>query len=465
MHKKELNALEKLLLVQDVDLKIRAIENLIDEIHVRSVQEDPVLNKMRSELRSVTESLDATAAQQDMYENTLEDIRSAIKGLAATRGGAFKPRTRSSTEALKIEEDKLDTLIDETQSQLERLKSQRESIESNIETRSSAMQVALQEPEAEIRKLRSKAKRLERQREEALVGIPPVLLRKYERLQASRSGIGLTIMRNGVCGVCRMTMPTGIRFRLLKGDMIELCPACGRMVARVENTVSLAELTAREQAENAARRTSDMWEEAEEDDREDRESFDTEADLEPVDEEAPEGGGEEGDEERGGDRSDQPSSARRLKKIKAAGTKRALAQEKAQNAKKAAAQATAAKPAKKEPAKKEPAKKEPAKKEPAKKEPAKKEPAKPAARPAKPAKPAKPIKPVKPAPKKPAPKPAAKPAKKPAPKKPVPKPAAKPAKKPTPRPAKKPVAKPAKKPAKAKQPPKKISKKPAPKKK
>jgi len=361
MQKKGLNPLEKLLLVQDVDLKIRALENQIEEIHVRSVQEDPVLNKMRAELRSIVESLSATTAQQDMYENTLEDIRSAIKGLAATRAGAFKPRTRSSTEALKIEEDKLDTLIDETRTQLERLKAQRESIEKSISTRSSAMQVAQQEPEAEIRKLRARAKRLERQREEALTGIPSTLLRRYERLQASRSGVGLTVMRNGICDVCRMTMPTGIRFRLLKGDMIELCPACGRMVARVENTVSLAELTAREQAENAARRTAEMWEEVEEDDREDREGFDTEADIEPVDEEAPEGG-EEGDEERGGDKADRPSSARRLKKLKAAGSKRALAQEKAQAAekKKAAAAATPPKPVK--PAAKKPEPKPAAKK-------------------------------------------------------------------------------------------------------
>ena len=36
-------------------------------------------------------------------------------------------------------------------------------------------------------------------------------------------------------------MPTGIRFRLFKGEPISACPACGRMVARIENPSILAE--------------------------------------------------------------------------------------------------------------------------------------------------------------------------------------------------------------------------------
>jgi len=327
MNKKELNALERLLVIQEVDLKIREFENQIEQVHARSVQEDPVLNKMRTDLSNVSDSLEAAASQQSMYENTLEDIRSAIKGLAATRTGAFKPRTRSSTEALKIEEDKLAALIEETYGQLERLKVQKEEIEVSIGKRAKEMQAAMQEPEAEVRKLRVKAKRLEKQREEALVGIPVPLLRRYERLQASRSGVGLTVMRNGICDVCRMTMPTGVRFRLLKGEMIDLCPACGRMVAKIENTVSIAELNAREQAESAARRSSDSWEEAEDDEREERDTaFETETDLDAVDDDLGEGPEEDGEDERGSSKSDHPTSAKRLAKIKAAGTKRAAEQ-------------------------------------------------------------------------------------------------------------------------------------------
>jgi predicted nucleic acid-binding Zn-ribbon protein len=424
MNKKELNALEKLLVIQEVDLKIRDLENQIEQVHARSVQEDPVLNKMRTDLSNVSDSLEAAASQQSMYENTLEDIRSAIKGLAATRTGAFKPRTRSSTEALKIEEDKLATLIEETYGQLERLKVQKEEIEASIGKRAKEMQAAMQEPEAEVRKLRVRVKRLEKQREEALVGIPIPLLRRYERLQASRSGVGLTVMRNGICDVCRMTMPTGVRFRLLKGEMIDLCPACGRMVAKIENTVSIAELNAREQAESAARRSSDSWEETEDDDREERDaSFETETDLEAADDDLGEGHEEEGEDERGSSKSDHPTSAKRLAKIKAAGTKRAAEQ-------KSRAEQKSAEPAQKKQAlkKAEPKKAELKKPEPKKPEPSKLLPKKP--------------EPKKPLPKKPAP------TKKSAPTKPPTQKAAAAVKKPAPKSKPAPISK--KKPAKKK---------------
>ena len=410
MNKKELNALEKLLVVQEVDLRIRAIEHQIEQIHARSVQEDPILNKMRTDLSSASDSLEAATAQLTMYENTLEDIRSAIKGLAASRTGAFKPRTRSSTEALKTEEDKLATLIEETSAQIERLKSQKDGIDVSISKRSREMQASMQEPEAEVRKLRVKAKRLEKQREEALEGIPSGLLRKYERLKASRSGVGLTVMRNGICDVCRMTMPTGIRFRLLKGEMVDLCPACGRMVAKIENTVSLAELAAREQAESAARRTTDSWEETEEDDREERETYDTETEVEPADDESGEAPDEEGDEERGAGKGDHPTSAKRLARIKAAGTKRAAEQKSRASAAKAAeaeqkkADSKKLPPKKAEPKKPEPKKAEPKKGEPKKAEPKKIEPKKLPPKKAEASKPA-PKKAAAAAPKRPTPKP------------------------------------------------------------
>ena len=71
------------------------------------MREDPLLNSLRAELTTLEEGIEATISQQEMYKNTLEDIRSAIKGLLSSRSGAFKPRTRSSTEALKIEEENL----------------------------------------------------------------------------------------------------------------------------------------------------------------------------------------------------------------------------------------------------------------------------------------------------------------------------------------------------------------------
>jgi hypothetical protein len=235
MRQWENELLERLLNVQEIDLKIRGVELKIAALYDQSMRDDPRLCKLKAEAARVGDSIEAALSQQEMYLNTLEDIRSAIQGLISTRAGAFKLRTRSSTEALKIEEEKLSVLSGETDEQIARLRAELAGVRAAIVERSREVQAAQQAPEAEIRKLRNRSRRLEKQREEAVVGIPQPLLRKYERLRNSRSGIGLTIMRDGVCSVCRMQMPTGIRFRLFRGETLSACPACGRMVARIEN--------------------------------------------------------------------------------------------------------------------------------------------------------------------------------------------------------------------------------------
>ena len=129
-------SLEKLLNVQEIDIKIRAVEEAVDEINLRSMREDPSLINMKTELVQLGESLEGTRAQQEMYRNTLEDIRTAIKGLAATRSGSFKPRTKSSTEALKLEEEKLGVLVEETEEQIQKLRREHDGVEKKINSRS-----------------------------------------------------------------------------------------------------------------------------------------------------------------------------------------------------------------------------------------------------------------------------------------------------------------------------------------
>ncbi len=336
--------LEQLLKVQDIDLKIRSVENTIKDFYRRSKEEDPLLAQLKQDLSRIDESLTATEAQHDMYLGTLEDIRTAIKGLATTKSGAPKPRTRSSTEALRIEEEKLSAMVVETDEQTRELNEERDGILKRIDARSGEVEKIQQGPEAEIRKLRSRIRRLERQREDEVKGMPTMLLRKYDRLKSSRSGVGLTILKDGVCTVCRMQMPTAIVSRLSLGEQILACPACGRMVARVEFIHMPVVPSAEEKAaaEEAAKKES-----AKKQATTKKTSKKTEAKKAPA---------------------KKAASPKAVKKEPA----------KKETAKKASAKKAPAKktPAKKAPAKKAPAKKTPAKKTPAKKTPAKKAPAK-----------------------------------------------------------------------------------------
>ena len=229
--------LEQLLQVQDTDLKIRGLDIQIQLHHQRSKEEDGELSRIKGDINRIDEALVNTESQNQMYATTLEDIRSAIKGLLTTKAGVPKPRTRSSTEALKIEEEKLESLVEETAEQLVKLKDERENLLSKAEARNVELESDNEGPEAEIRKLQLQIRKLEQQRQQEISGIPSLLLKHYDRLRSSRSGIGLTVIRDGVCTVCCMQMPTAIISKLAHGEKIDMCPACGRMVARIEHNI------------------------------------------------------------------------------------------------------------------------------------------------------------------------------------------------------------------------------------
>jgi predicted nucleic acid-binding Zn-ribbon protein len=230
--------LEKLLTVQEMDLRIRELTETWNELQDRCMREDTELNALTAQHSEILSSQTAMKAQREMYQTTLDDIRTAIKGLQANRTRAFKPRNRSSTEALRTEEEKLSVLIVEMDEQLTTLRTTTVKIEEAIAVRTEQVRILQQAPEARIKKLRTEIDQIQVERDGAVQDIPGSLLRKYDRLRHSRSGIGLTILQDGVCSVCRMELPTGIRSRVLNDEGISACPACGRMVVRIENSIT-----------------------------------------------------------------------------------------------------------------------------------------------------------------------------------------------------------------------------------
>jgi predicted nucleic acid-binding Zn-ribbon protein len=247
--------LDQLLKVQDVDLEIRALNNSIQDYYRRLKEEDPTLSRLKRRLAELEDTISSTESQKEMYSSTLDDICTAIKGLVTTKSGAPKLRTRSSTEALRVEEEKLTTIVAETEEQLNFLNNERKIVMGRIQGRSGEMEAMMQGPAEEIQKLDNKIQRLERQRTKLVAGLPSMLLRKYDRLRNSSSGISLTVVKDHVCTVCRMQMPTAIISLLNLGGSLPACPACGRMVARVETTPELApKITATKEKEKKERK-------------------------------------------------------------------------------------------------------------------------------------------------------------------------------------------------------------------
>ncbi len=72
---------------------------------------------------------------------------------------------------------------------------------------------------------------LNREREQARALLDAATLRQYDQLRRTKGGRAVAQARNDSCGVCGVTVPTGLLNRVHGGDEIVLCTSCGRMLA------------------------------------------------------------------------------------------------------------------------------------------------------------------------------------------------------------------------------------------
>jgi hypothetical protein len=72
---------------------------------------------------------------------------------------------------------------------------------------------------------------LEARRAEVAAGIDEDLLRRYDRLRASKGGLAVVAVRGGICDGCHVAIPERVVSRLRNDpDHLAACDACGRLL-------------------------------------------------------------------------------------------------------------------------------------------------------------------------------------------------------------------------------------------
>ena len=79
--------------------------------------------------------------------------------------------------------------------------------------------------------IRAQAQLLVNQRSERTAAVPPALLKRYEAMRLTKTGVAIaTIEDNNACSACRMVLPSSLVTRIHEGSTIEICQNCGRML-------------------------------------------------------------------------------------------------------------------------------------------------------------------------------------------------------------------------------------------
>jgi len=81
-------------------------------------------------------------------------------------------------------------------------------------------------------KLRARLQQLKSDREKLRSGLERAELSLYDELRRDKGGMALAPMRDGVCQVCRVTIPSHKVRTVARGDTVVTCEGCGRILCQ-----------------------------------------------------------------------------------------------------------------------------------------------------------------------------------------------------------------------------------------
>ncbi|OGQ90253.1 MAG: hypothetical protein A2289_20135 [Deltaproteobacteria bacterium RIFOXYA12_FULL_58_15] len=220
--------------IQKIDLEIRdtdknreAFEACLQELEnsVKAVRtEVETLTTQREDNLREAKTLEGTVQAENIkirkWETRLNEIRNQREYLALSREVEASKRANREAEERILElmahREQLDKQLDVLQDRL---------AEEEVDCATERARV-----EREMKQSNDSVAKSTARREILLPNIPVGLLKKYDSIRKARHGIGLVTVIDGSCQGCNMRLPPQLYNILQRGDTLEQCPACQRII-------------------------------------------------------------------------------------------------------------------------------------------------------------------------------------------------------------------------------------------
>ncbi len=231
--------LRYLLQLQAIDAKVRELEAQIKNLPVKLEPARRDLAKLDSMLSGEKARLTETAGwkrqQETLLEREYDSLKSAKTKLNASKNGKeYNAATRELENKKKsiIEREaeikKVSEVVDSTGGQVGAHEKDVEAIRTNLATEEADV-------ESRIAVLREEVTTVSSGRDELRAKITPSLLKSYDAIGGKRGyGFGLAPVVKGVCQGCHTAVPPQLNNILFRGESVENCPRCGRILYRQE---------------------------------------------------------------------------------------------------------------------------------------------------------------------------------------------------------------------------------------
>jgi predicted nucleic acid-binding Zn-ribbon protein len=220
--------------LQQLDTELRTLSEKLDQIPSRVDDLKKAAAAMKTELDQAKTDIVEHRKQYKLCEVELKATEEKVAGYSvqlysAKTNEQYKAFLKEIEGQKKLKnsiEDRMIVLMEETETLDRKVKeNEKKSAELDSETARKVKMLETEKTELEaaitIRK---------QQRETTAAAIPADLLKRYERVRASKGGIAVATVRKERCSGCMSPIPAQRILEVDRQDHLYLCEACGRIL-------------------------------------------------------------------------------------------------------------------------------------------------------------------------------------------------------------------------------------------
>ena len=226
----QLRRLEEL---QQHDARIQELENALKAIPAKLATTQADLARVEAMLTSERSALGETERYYAEQKGLLVDDEQQVSGAKHKLSQAKNSKEymaaqreieqrRESVAGREGEISKLVEAVDAKKKLLADRAADVQTLKDSIQKDSDAARARMAELEGKIAALRG-------ERDALAAGVKPEMLKRYSTIRMRR-GLAVVSVRNGTCQGCNMNIPPQLYNTLQRGQTIETCPSCHRII-------------------------------------------------------------------------------------------------------------------------------------------------------------------------------------------------------------------------------------------
>ena len=228
-----MSIVQPLLVLQEIDTRIRAAQQEARDIPLRKEQEKKRLVGAQEALVEAQAAL--RTAQTRVDESELE-VKARREKINTLRGQQLTLKTNKEFAAMNLEiatiEGQIDTFEARQVAALDGLVPARARVsdcEKRLQEDKAVVDGYLKELDARLAVVQAELKQAEGERQETLKRVPPAFATVYARLQ-SRRWPPVVALEGNACGGCHLTQPPSVAHIVRRNNSLVICQTCGRIL-------------------------------------------------------------------------------------------------------------------------------------------------------------------------------------------------------------------------------------------